>query len=347
MLEHALILDAKGKPMKQHQRAHSTDWDEVRAFCDACYGSYHVEPLGQALRPNATLYSTKVGRVIATRFGYGVPVQLKDFDLRTGNIVALTTLRGNVKHGIDLNKSAITGPRESFVVDCSRTDYWLDGDEYNLQFNLTIPHNLMENTALNWFGFIPNDRLWKFKTKFGGSGSAWVSLLDYIAKAVAEIPDRTESGRIAAHLEQMICVGLLTAWAGHADVDLEQGARSAAPYYVRRAEMFMEENARSLPTLTEVASATGVSVRALSGAFCRFRNMTPMAFLREQRLQGIRKDLLTSPEATTVSAIASSWGYFNFGVFAKSYKKRFGELPSETLKRARYWRLSSFPSKQR
>jgi|GEM_PF-380706 len=341
MFEHALLFDAKGKQITQHHRTHSSDWDEVRAFCNSVYMPYSVQPLGRYPRPNASMYSAKVGRITATRFCYGVPVHLQDFDPGPGNILVLNTLQGHLRHGIDLNKSAITGAGESFVADCSRTDYWLDGDERHLQLNLTVPHEIMEQTALQWFGFIPDDRLWKAKRKFGGSGSAWVSLLDFIVKAIAEMPDRVESGKIAAHLEQTLCVGLLTIWARQAGVDLEHGARSAAPHYVRRAETYMEENARSQPTLTEVANNAGVSVRALSGAFCRFRNMTPMAFLREQRLQGVRKDLLTSHGAASVSYVAANWGYVNFGVFAKSYKKRFGELPSETLRSARYWRGSS------
>jgi AraC-like DNA-binding protein len=108
-----------------------------------------------------------------------------------------------------------------------------------------------------------------------------------------------------------------------------------APRYVRAAEEFMSANAASLPTMAEVASAVGTSVRALSGAFSRFRGMTPGAFLREQRLLGAQRDLLaTDPESgTTVSAIAFRWGYLNLGEFAGSYRKRFSELPSQTLRR--------------
>jgi transcriptional regulator GlxA family with amidase domain len=97
----------------------------------------------------------------------------------------------------------------------------------------------------------------------------------------------------------------------------------------------MSANAASLPTMAEVASAVGTSVRALSGAFSRFRGMTPGAFLREQRLQGVHRDLLVADPASgaTVSAIAFRWGYLNLGDFAGLYRKRFSELPSQTLQR--------------
>ncbi|MND74912.1 transcriptional regulator EutR [compost metagenome] len=145
-------------------------------------------------------------------------------------------------------------------------------------------------------------------------------------------------GRMGAHLEQSLCVHLLQEWAGRAaqaGFDFSSPMNRIAPRYVRAAEEFMSANAASLPTMAEVASAVGTSVRALSGAFSRFRGMTPGAFLREQRLQGARRDLLaTDPESgTTVSSVAFRWGYLNLGEFAGCYRKRFSELPSQTLRR--------------
>jgi AraC-like DNA-binding protein len=35
-----------------------------------------------------------------------------------------------------------------------------------------------------------------------------------------------------------------------------------------------------------------------------------------------------------VSAEALRWGFWHFGEFSRAYKKCFGELPSETLRRA-------------
>ena len=334
VIDYALLVDAKGAPIKQHHRTQSADWDEVQEFCDKVYMPFKVQPLGNFLKPRATMYSTNVNRIMVTRFCYGVPIHLQDFDPAAGNILVLTTLRGSLQHSVDLHDSAVTVRGESFVADCSRTDYWLDGDEKHLQLNLTIPHSVMEETALRWFDFVPDDQLWTSKVKFGGSGSAWIGLLEYMVRSVAEAPERVKSGRVGAHLEEAICVELLRNWADRAGINLEGGARSAAPHYVRQAEQFIEEYANSVPTIAEIAKAAGISVRALSGAFRDFRGTTPSAYLREKRLVGVRRALLGASRTETVASIASEWGYVNFGVFAKSYRARFGELPSQTLGRA-------------
>ena len=39
------------------------------------------------------------------------------------------------------------------------------------------------------------------------------------------------------------------------------------------------------------------------------------------------------PEEMTVTAIASAWGFSNFGALAGRYRARFGETPSQTRRR--------------
>jgi transcriptional regulator GlxA family with amidase domain len=75
------------------------------------------------------------------------------------------------------------------------------------------------------------------------------------------------------------------------------------------------------------------SKEAICTAFRRFRGYTPSQFLREQRLQGVRQALIRAGRDQSVSGIAGDFGYIHMGEFAKAYRKRFGELPSETLRR--------------
>ncbi|MFM2279221.1 MAG: hypothetical protein RLZZ444_1452 [Pseudomonadota bacterium] len=343
MLETALLYDAAGRPIRQDHRTRSRDWDEVQAFCRDVYMPYRVRPVGKLLKPDATMLAARVNRITVTRFSYGVPIHLSEFDAGAGNILVLNTIAGGLRHMVDKQTTADTVAGESFVTDCSRTDYWLDGDASHMQLNLTVPHALMEEMAFRYFGFVPDDRLWQSKLKFGGQGSAWIALLDYVARAIAQSPREMEQGRIGAHLEETICLELLRQWAAGAGLSLETAARQAAPHYVRAAEEFMRANARQAPTVSEVADHCGVSVRSLSGGFRQFRGISPSAFLRDMRLCGIRDELLACDRSTSVTTVASQWGYLNFGMFASAYRRRFGELPSETLAASRRFRHSRQP----
>ena len=266
-----------------------------------------------------------------TRFSYGVPIHLDDFDPGAGNILVLNTLQGTLRHKLDQRMTAATADGQSFVVDCSRTDYWLDGDGDHMQLNLTIPHAVMADTALRWLGFVPDDQLWTRRLAFGGSGSRWQSLLAYVVQSVAADGHIQGSDSMSRHLEELICIDLLQIWADGAGISLRDGARAAAPYYVREAEEIMTQEASKPPTIGEVAQRIGISARTLSEGFRRFRGMTPREFLRARRLEGLRAALQNARPGQTVTSIAGEWGYVNLGAMAQIYQQWFGETPARTL----------------
>lgn len=335
MLDKALLYDMAGRPIVQHGRTTSQDWDEVQDFCRRVYMPYRVRPLGHLLNPDATMRRANIRRITLTRFSYGVPIHLDEFDPAAGNILVLNTLRGALRHKYTAEADAMTGPGESFVVDCSRTEYWLDGDAEHMQLNLTIPHDVMAEVAHRWFGFIPDDRLWTRRVAFGGDGSRWQALLHYACQSIQANGQVADNGIMGRHLEELICAELLMLWAQGAGVSLKDGARSAEPHYVREAEAIMTEMAQDPPTIGEIASRLGVSVRTLSGGFRQFRGISPRDFLRERRLEGLRNALRNARPEETVTSIAAEWGYVNFGAMAGTYRERFGELPSQTLAFAR------------
>jgi len=105
------------------------------------------------------------------------------------------------------------------------------------------------------------------------------------------------------------------------------------PGYLRKAEEFMTEHLDEPITLISIAEEIGVSARALQVAFRAHRSYSPMQFLKERRLELAHQRLLEAAPGTTVAAIAMAAGMDHLGRFSLEYKKRFGESPSETLRR--------------
>jgi len=59
-----------------------------------------------------------------------------------------------------------------------------------------------------------------------------------------------------------------------------------------------------------------------------------MAYLKRVKLGRCREDLLAaSPDTEFVGDIAAIWGFYHLSSFARDYRRVFGELPSESLKR--------------
>lgn len=190
----------------------------------------------------------------------------------------------------------------------------------------------MEETAQRWYGFVPEDDLWKRRLVFGCGHSAWLSLLDYATRSVDAQSDGIASPLMEKRMEETLCLELLRGWAECSGLNLETGARSAAPRYVREAEQLMKEQAHKAPTVTDIASQLGISARSLSEGFRRFRGITPHDYLTAQRLDGLRRALEEALPGETVSSIAAERGYVNLSAMTAGYRRRFGESPFQTLR---------------
>jgi transcriptional regulator GlxA family with amidase domain len=116
--------------------------------------------------------------------------------------------------------------------------------------------------------------------------------------------------------------------------DLQRPTRSAPPRLIREAEQLMRAAEGGL-TVSQVASQLGVSLRSLEGGFQECRRMTPIARLREIRLERVRKQLLAADESTSVTSVALENGFLHLSRFSGYYRAAFGEAPIATLRRNR------------
>ncbi|MBL4791052.1 MAG: helix-turn-helix transcriptional regulator [Kordiimonadaceae bacterium] len=110
---------------------------------------------------------------------------------------------------------------------------------------------------------------------------------------------------------------------------------AASPWYVKRAEEYMDANLAAHLNLDAVADELDIAVRTLTSGFKKFRGYTPMEFLRQRRLEKVRAELRQALPSTNVTRVAFSWGFAHLGRFSKYYQQAFGELPSATLKQGR------------
>ncbi|MCH4247952.1 MAG: AraC family transcriptional regulator [Acinetobacter populi] len=333
MLNNSLLNDVQNLPVLQPYKHCSQDWDEIKWWSDQMYMPYTVQPMGRGLKPQSSMHSLQVGSMIVTRFKYGIPVHIYDWDQTAGNILLLTTLEGQGSHAVNSSHWQTTKIGESFLADCSRNDdYAIKFDPDHLQLNLTIPHQSIAELILQNFGHEAPDRLWHCKTFFGGEGSSWLVLLRYLMQSIAEIPSAQLTQRAGEHLQQMVSLHILNEWALRAKIDLTQ-KETITPKYIERAEQYMREYLHYSPTIAEVAQAVGVSIRTLSAGFKKYRQRTASETIREMRLQQVRQQLLNAEKTQNVADIAHGCGYINLGDFARQYRLRYGELPSQTLKK--------------
>ncbi len=109
---------------------------------------------------------------------------------------------------------------------------------------------------------------------------------------------------------------------------------SAGTRDLRLAEEIMRGRYNEPLTIAEIAADIGISERSLQMAFRKFRNMTPWERLSQYRLDAAKSRLEEGSPKDNVSRIAIECGFLHLGRFSAKYQEVFGELPSETLRRA-------------
>jgi len=109
-----------------------------------------------------------------------------------------------------------------------------------------------------------------------------------------------------------------------------QAARVFRRQVVQRASAFLREHVAEGVRIAQVSKVAGVSERALRNAFRREHGVSPKQFDIHQRLNEARRALCEVAAADTVTTIATRFGFFELGRFARLYKSVFGETPSQT-----------------
>jgi AraC-like DNA-binding protein len=108
---------------------------------------------------------------------------------------------------------------------------------------------------------------------------------------------------------------------------------SLQPRAVRRALEAMHANVGHRWTIKELAAIAGTSGRTLQRQFLCFLGRTPHAVLRDIGFEEARRELLLGLPGGKIMDVAARSGFPHVGRFAVEYRRRYGETPSQTVKR--------------
>jgi AraC-like DNA-binding protein len=165
------------------------------------------------------------------------------------------------------------------------------------------------------------------------NSAAWQCVLRFLNDCAESGLQPAENKLMLAHVEELVATTLLGAQP-HNYCEEPLPRRSAVlPRHVRRVQEYLRAHAHEPVNAIRLAEVAGCSLRGLYAGFQEFCGASPMQDLRDLRLDRVRADLMTSGAADSVSGVALRWGFAHLGRFSAEYKARFGEHPSETLRR--------------
>ena len=138
----------------------------------------------------------------------------------------------------------------------------------------------------------------------------------------------------ALAFEDMLVMALLTGFAHSRSDMLDSPAKETSHRVVELAQEYLMVHSDDPIAIENIAAVASVSVRSLQRTFRRIKDITPIRYLKNVRLDKARLRLSKGGSETSVTQVAMDSGFGHLGAFGADYKLRFGEAPSETLQRS-------------
>jgi AraC-like DNA-binding protein len=205
---------------------------------------------------------------------------------------------------------------------------WIDVSPQFKTWGLFIERELLDRQYEALTGESPNGRI-KFVPVIELTSrplKAFVRSVRILHEAIMMRPQ--QHGLDFPLLQELLIQQLLTHWPRVGDDVVTADASSAGT--LGRAREFIAANLTTPITVADVASAAGVSVRALQMAFRRELDQSPLSFILAERLDLAHAQLHLAGDARAVSQIAYGAGFLHMSDFSRRYRERFGCTPTET-----------------
>jgi AraC-like DNA-binding protein len=150
-----------------------------------------------------------------------------------------------------------------------------------------------------------------------------------------DTPEIIAHPEAAYGLEQALIEALVGCLSG-GEAGEDKSAQRRHSLIMRRFRRVVEENPDRALYIPELAAEIGVSLSTLRVCCEEQLGMSPKRYLMLRRMHFVRRALLdNAPGTSTVTNIATRYGFFELGRFSGQYGSLFGESPSATLRRKR------------
>ena len=223
------------------------------------------------------------------------------------------------------------------VVLTPRRENTMRSEAGAMRLSIALTRDSMAQHLAALLGTVPNAPL-EFAAPLNLREGYGRSLARFVRIAIAELerPDTIlREPMTARSFREFVTTALLLHQPHNYSERLRRLERPAAPRDVKRAIDYIEANLGAAIGLPEIVAASAVPGRTLIQHFRDFKGTSPMRYLREARFERVREALNRAEPEESIAEIAARWGFSHMGRFSADYRRRFGEPPSATLRRAR------------
>jgi len=162
----------------------------------------------------------------------------------------------------------------------------------------------------------------------------WHTAVQLLHTEILQTNSLVQQGLGIGALEEFLMSTLLILQPSNYQRALARPAERPGRRAVRRSIEYIEAHLSEPLTMDLIATHVDMSIRSVQQGFRQELDVSPMAYVRDRRLDQARAQLSDAipSDGLTVTDVAMKWGFTHLSNFATLYRRRFGELPSETLR---------------
>ncbi|MCQ4118413.1 AraC family transcriptional regulator [Rhodococcus tibetensis] len=327
-----LTADEAALPIARFEQVHTSDLDEARSIVGSAFCPHMLVPTDTEGTAPIRFHSATAGKIGLHYLDYGTDMCIRPRELDDFYLIQIP-LSGvaEIKWGAETFEStpavaSILQPGGPIAMQ------WHEG---NRQLIVRVDRQNMERQLQEALGAPLREPLrFDIQLELNRPGvRSWRGVLELLRTEMENGGSLPDDPIVMKEFERLLLSQLIVAQPNNYSEALQRSV-AAAPRTIRRAVEILEHHADETLTVEDVASATGISVRALQDGFRKYYGTTPMGYLREVRMKAVRAWLLQAdPSTTTVSDAAARCGFVHLGRFSVQYREKFGETPSATLRR--------------
>ncbi len=158
------------------------------------------------------------------------------------------------------------------------------------------------------------------------------ALLRFMTTALTDDGGISSSAIARKQMASLLITGLVNCLDHNYREEIAEGNARPRPAYIAKAQEFIRNNVGEPIDPEQIAEAVNVSTRTLFAGFKAHLNTTPMRYLKDIRLELVRRELSSVERGrASVTTIAMNYGFHHLGHFCAAYRRKFGELPRDTL----------------
>jgi AraC-like DNA-binding protein len=324
-----------------HRVASSRDIDHARHVLSEIFLPVDFSPPRTPHTFELQLNALTVGQLTCGHMRFRGPVRIETAEAENFHIDIPTGGRATMRAGLG---PPIHGTPDTAGVFMPGRPVAIEGDEGFAQLSLMIPRHQLQLEVENLLGH-PLSR----PLEFSGEIDLRTPGAQTMMQVVRMIDQGSQdAGGLLAHplaiqrLEQILMHSLLFAQPHNHSAALTHPAPSAGARPVAHAMELLRNDPAHPWTVGELAAEVSVSVRSLQEGFRRSLQTTPMAYLRQLRLEEVHKELVAAaPGTASVTEVAARWGFTHLGRFAAAYRREYSERPSDTMRAAGVWPMTN------